>query len=320
MNRLSFGYPSFLMMIAIAPIPIRAADGVELTKMVISETLYESGNCVTYLRDINPAVGRVIMEDTRIMIQEDIVGYLTGRKTMIGNLLVEKKMQSLPNSAVIKQAKDRLKDKRDFEATFTGGGYNHHEVVLAGKRFEEMIGPSSKSLDTKGRGNYFKYLSCETMQVLAGTSPLIATYKSYEAYVTSHIESATIGYFDVRAVDNRIVRKVGTGNPYAEPKPDSESRFFIVDARFKNNDTESRLPFEGSLFINYNGRQYEFDSTEPIILEGYNIWFRKVNPLITVKTKIVYRIPNEIEGEVYWRPGRNKDDTQLWVGYVKAAK
>lgn len=320
MNRLSYVYPFFLMMIAIAPMPTHAADMVELKKLVISEKFYESGNCVTYLRDINPAASRIIMEDTRLLSQEDIIGYLTGRDTMIGELLGEKNMQSLPNSSEIIQAKNRLKLKHNFEGTFTGDGYSHEELTTASKRFQEMIGSSSKSLDTNGREDYFKYMNCVTMQVLAGTSPLAATYKSYEQYVASHIESATIGYFNVSTGENRIARKVGTGNSFVEPKADADSRFFIVDARFKNTDTESRLPLEGSLFISYNGKQYEFDSTEPIMLEGYNIWFRKVNPLITVKTKIVYRIPNEIEGEVFWRPGRNKDDTRLWVGYVKAAK
>jgi hypothetical protein len=80
------------------------------------------------------------------------------------------------------------------------------------------------------------------------------------------------------------------------------------------------LPVEGSLFINYNGKEYEFDSVEPIMVEGYNIWFRKINPLITMKTKIVYRVPNEVHGEVFWRPGRNPNDIKLLVGTINAAK
>jgi hypothetical protein len=78
------------------------------------------------------------------------------------------------------------------------------------------------------------------------------------------------------------------------------------------------MPVEGSLFISYNGKEYEFDSVEPIASEGYNMWFRKINPLIAMKTKIVYRIPDEIEGPVFWRPGRNATDTKLWLGYIKA--
>jgi hypothetical protein len=72
------------------------------------------------------------------------------------------------------------------------------------------------------------------------------------------------------------------------------------------------------LYITYNGKEYEFDSVETVMAEGYNIWFKKVNPLITMKTKIVYRIPDEIEGDVFWKPGRNPDDKRLWVGSVKA--
>jgi hypothetical protein len=39
-----------------------------------------------------------------------------------------------------------------------------------------------------------------------------------------------------------------------------------------------------------------------------------------MKTKIVYRIPDEIHGEVFWRPGRNPSDTKLWLGFISAAK
>ena len=52
----------------------------------------------------------------------------------------------------------------------------------------------------------------------------------------------------------------------------------------------------------------------------YNIWFRSINPLITMKSKIVYRIPNEVSGEVFWQPGRNPNDTRLWLGKVDAVE
>ncbi len=318
MNKLSVVYSLLLMMTTTASLPLHAEEERTLSKVMMDDKYYLNGKCALYLKDISPSVSRTIMEDTKLLVQQDVILYMSGSDTILGLMLEDRQMQTLANSSYLQEARDRLKRKRDFEPTFTVDGYSHESVAPASKRLDDLTGPSSKKLDIKGRENYVKYLGCGLAEILNDTSSLTATFKAYDNYVMSHVESATVGYFDIATGHNRISRKVGTGNPYAEPKTSQDSRFFIVDASFKNNDTESRLPSEGSLFINYKGKEYEYDSPEPIMLEGYNIWFRKVNPLLTVKTKIVYRVPNEIEGEVFWRPGRNGNNTRLWVGNIAA--
>ncbi|MDT4867250.1 hypothetical protein FQZ97_1021480 [compost metagenome] len=161
---------------------------------------------------------------------------------------------------------------------------------------------------------------CGITAAFSGEGLYASHVERYVSFVQSRVKKAQIGYFEVTSDKGTYGSKVGTGNQFAEPKAWEGSRFYIVHASFKNTDTESRLPVEGSLFITYNGKEYEFDSIEPIMLRGYNIWFAKVNPLVTMKTKIVYRIPNEIHGEVFWRPGRNASDTRLWLGFIDAAK
>lgn len=133
--------------------------------------------------------------------------------------------------------------------------------------------------------------------------------------VTRH---ATVGYFDA-SVDACNAQSLPiTGNKYTEPDAWDGSRFVVLDVTFKNNDSEGRLPLPGSLVINHNGRELTYDTTESIMQKGFGIYFKSVNPLLSMKTKLVYRIPNEISGDVFWVPGRNEDQKRLWCTTVKA--
>lgn len=130
----------------------------------------------------------------------------------------------------------------------------------------------------------------------------------------------SIGYFSVKINSCAVTDGPVTGNSYTEPKNWPGSRFVVIDASFKNIDQEGRLPSEGSLIIKHNGRELKYDSTETIMQEGYGIYFKSVNPLITMPTKIVYRIPNEVSGEVSWEPGRNLDGKRLWCTFATPEK
>ncbi|MFK3790909.1 DUF4352 domain-containing protein [Pseudomonas piscis] len=151
---------------------------------------------------------------------------------------------------------------------------------------------------------------------------------SYNIYATSYLKGLSakqeamhgqVGYFDVTVNDCTISRSIDTGNRYSTLKPDPDARFLTVNATFKNTDNEGRLPSEGSLLISKDGKDYKFDTTETIMSDGYGIRLRSLNPLIKLNTKIVYKVPNELSGEVYWRPGRNAEDKKLWCTYLPPA-
>jgi len=151
---------------------------------------------------------------------------------------------------------------------------------------------------------------------------------AYNTYATSYLKMlqakqdamhGQVGYFDVTVNDCTISKSIETGNRYSTVKPDPEARFLTVNATFKNTDNEGRLPLEGSLFISKDGKDYKFDTTESIVSEGYGIRLRSLNPLIKLNTKIVYKVPNELSGQVYWKPGRNAEDKKLWCTYLPAA-
>ena len=152
---------------------------------------------------------------------------------------------------------------------------------------------------------------------------------AYNTYATSYLKGlqakqeamhGLVGYFDVTVNDCTISKSIETGNRYSTVKPDPDARFLTVNATFKNTDNEGRLPFEGSLFISKDGKDYKFDTTETVMSEGYGIRMRLLNPLIKLNTKIVYKVPNELSGEVYWKPGRNAEDKKLWCTYLPEAK
>jgi hypothetical protein len=280
-----------------------AADD-KLEDAVVADGYFSNNNCVTYLNQVPPAAARSIMEDMKALAIGDMIGYVSGQDTLIGRFEKTQHAIDLTISPVLKNYKQ----------------YGVAEATTAGVERMELLYKDKSPNGVELFKAYERYLDCRVIESAVGKSPWNDYVTRYMAYAKARPESAHIGYFDVTTTDSYYRKTVNTGNRFIEPKPDADSRFFLVDATFKNTDTESRLPSAGSLFINYNNKEYEYDLAEPIMLEGYNIWFRSVNPLITMHTKIVYRIPNEIEGEVFWQPGRNSNKTRLWLGYVKAAK
>lgn len=207
------------------------------------------------------------------------------------------------------------------------------KATVSSSEQEDYIRAARKSIEFGQAGNIEKFYSkdyphrryavylgfCEFKKLGEGVAT--AAFEAVEDIVGSSakaLRSANIGYFDVTINSCSVTDGPITGNSYTEPDDWPGSRFLVIDAEFKNIDQEGRLPSEGSLIIKHNGRELRYDSTESILQEGYGIYFKSVNPLITMPTKIVYRIPNEVSGEVSWEPGRNPDNRKLWCTFVAA--
>jgi len=124
------------------------------------------------------------------------------------------------------------------------------------------------------------------------------------------------GYFEISLNKVWIDSKVKTGNQFMDIGPEAGSKFLILNITFKNIDTESRLFDEGSVFIHYNNKEYEFDKTEAVLAKGWGSFFDQLNPLISKTTNLVYKIPSEIKGEAYWEPGRNYDEKRFSLGRI----
>ena len=127
--------------------------------------------------------------------------------------------------------------------------------------------------------------------------------------------SERIEHFEVTLFGCTVKSDLGLKNKSAGPKPSADSEFLILDVSFKNEDTESRIPLAGSVFINYGGKRYQFDSPETVWQDGWDLRFGKINPLLTERTKLAYRIPLHMRGDADWVPGRNQQNVKLTCGF-----
>lgn len=121
-------------------------------------------------------------------------------------------------------------------------------------------------------------------------------------------------YFEIKANKIDIQKMVNTGNEYLNLKEEPGNLYLIINATYKNVDSESRMLFDGSVWINYNGKDYEFDKSEPVMAEGWGLLLDQINPLTSKTTNLVYKIPEEIKGDVYWQPGRSSSDKKIYLG------
>jgi len=124
-------------------------------------------------------------------------------------------------------------------------------------------------------------------------------------------------YFEIKVNKVSLTNAVNTGNMFADLKPERDHLYLIINVTFKNIDTESRMPTDGSVWINYNGKNYQFDKSETILVDGWGLKFDQLNPLTTKTTNLVYKIPAEIKGESYWQPGRSRRDQKVYLGNLK---
>ena len=121
-------------------------------------------------------------------------------------------------------------------------------------------------------------------------------------------------YFDITVNKAELQDRVSTGNEFSDLKPEDGNMYLIINATFKNTDSESRMLMDGSVWINYNGKDYEFDKSETIMAEGYGLLLDQINPLTSKTTNLVYKIPAEVKGDAYWQPGRSDDDERILLG------
>lgn len=157
------------------------------------------------------------------------------------------------------------------------------------------------------------------------TQPVVATSSKPIDETTEPPQPTGIGmgqilhtsYFDI--VVNRIglQSSVNTGNEFADLPPENGIKYLIINATFKNTDNESRILFDGSVWINYNNKEYEYDKSETVMAEGWGLFLDQINPLTTKNTNLVYKLPNEIKGAAYWQPGRASSDEKIFLGNLE---
>lgn len=150
----------------------------------------------------------------------------------------------------------------------------------------------------------------------AGTSAATVSTEA-EANYKKVGETLATDYFDVTVNKVSVENSVNTGNEFADLKPEEGTRYLIINTSFKNNSDESRMLIDGEVLINYNGKDYTFDKSETVMLEGWGLMLDQINPLTTKTTNLVYKIPAELKGTAYYRPGRSGSNDLINLGNIQ---
>jgi hypothetical protein len=157
--------------------------------------------------------------------------------------------------------------------------------------------------------------TAETQVTETSTTESSATPEASEASKHTQVNQVLkTDYFDVTVNKVSLSDRINTGNQFANLKPENGINYLVVNTTFKNTDSESRMIDGGSVFIEYNGKKYEYDKAETIMLEGWGILLDQINPLTSKTTNIVYKVPTEVKGPAYYNPGRSGSDDLIYLG------
>ncbi|TNE54142.1 MAG: DUF4352 domain-containing protein [Bacteroidetes bacterium] len=147
--------------------------------------------------------------------------------------------------------------------------------------------------------------------------PIKSKFKKKQATYISTDQKMETTYFDIQVNDVKLLDRVDTGKELTSLKAVEGHDFLIFNVTFKNTDTESRLFDEGDIIVEHDGKELKYEISETIFEEGWGSFFDQLNPLESKTTNLVYKIPSEIEGPIYWRPGRNTLNQQFKLGTAK---
>lgn len=129
-------------------------------------------------------------------------------------------------------------------------------------------------------------------------------------------ETLSTEYFDVTVKKVGVQNSVDTGNPLVSLPAEDGNKYLIMEVTFKNTSNESRMLMDGEVLINYNGKEYKYDKSEAVMLEGWGLMLDQINPLTSKTTNLVYKIPAEIKGTAYYQPGRSDSDDLINLGNI----
>lgn len=130
-------------------------------------------------------------------------------------------------------------------------------------------------------------------------------------------ETLPTEYFEVTVNKVSVQNSVSTSNQFSDLKPESGTRYLIINTTFKNTSNESRMLMDGEVLVNYNGKDYTFDKSETVMAEGFGLLLDQINPLTAKTTNLVYKIPAELKGTAFYKPGRSGSNDLIDLGNIE---
>lgn len=121
-------------------------------------------------------------------------------------------------------------------------------------------------------------------------------------------------YFDVIAKASGLYTNYADEEKGIDLPAEKGIMYLIIKLTFKNIDTESRMIIDGTIYTMHNGKEYKFDKSETILAEGWGILLDQINPLTEITTRVVYKLPTELEGNLLYQPGRAGETDRISLG------
>ena len=244
---------------------------------------------------------RKLRREVTAMVLDDYAVYLRGNVSVIGSFI-----EALHQKGLLVDLVAAMDQKR------VGISQNQLTSRVDPRAWlPDLFGADPGGIDVSQPG-LAEYLACSIVSILYGDEYLASEIAEIQEFYEGISASSSVGYFDVELKSCRVTNQLNTGNRFANPEPWEGSRFLVLDVTFKNKDKESRIPLPGSALISVDGSIYEFDQPESIMARGYGVPLQGINPLVTYRTKLVYRVPDESFSDVFWQPGRNSEGKRLY--------
>lgn len=289
---------------------IAIAAGLAFANVVLAEERLSSEACSSAMSELkakhSAADASALISTITRLSTASAFRYVAGADSIIGDM--KKSFGPTPFVTELDSAKVKL-DEQQKKYWLAKARY---EAFLVHDETKKFFGEKSEFKPQASR-----IAKCASQAVYFGdTKP-----GQYDALAKSSFRNGRFGHFTVGLSSCEMKSSVGTGSRYSEPDTWAGSKFVVIEATFKNEDSEGRLPSEGSLIIiTPDKKELRYDTSESVMHKGYGIYFKSVNPLVTMPAKVVYRIPDDITGEVLWEPGRNPDGKRLWCSFAQSTK
>lgn len=128
-------------------------------------------------------------------------------------------------------------------------------------------------------------------------------------------ESLQSGDFEVTLVNWYAANQVNTGNMFANLKPEQGQKYLVIRTTYKNTGTESETIWgSGKVIIDVDGKRLTYDNSETVLVDGWGNLVDTINPMVTKTTNLVFKIPADIKGDVYWTAGRSWSEHTFYLG------
>ena len=124
-------------------------------------------------------------------------------------------------------------------------------------------------------------------------------------------------YFDVIVNKASINDMIDLKKEFLNLKAGKSNTFLIVNVTIRNRDTLTRSMFtDGTLWINYYGKDYCFENAEIVMADGWNYMADDIKPFKSKTTNIAFKIPGSIRGDTYFQPCSTEEEKRIYIGKI----